>query len=89
MGLGNPYTPSCQSYECRDRNTRKNVTYVLTCRGNHPYFKELKPWFHQMEVEGNHIEKQTYWACEDCIMKCPFYNEFKYIDNYKIRGLMS
>jgi hypothetical protein len=89
MGAGNPYTPSCQSHICADKgNSIKNVTYVLVCKGEHPFSEDMRPWFHQSE--GNPIiEKEIYWACEDCIDRCPFNREFQYIKDYKVRGLMS
>lgn len=88
MGTGNPYTPYCQSYICRDKEARKPVCYVLVSNGKHIFSKEMKPWWHQ--TEGNPmVEREIYWACGDCINECPFKKEFQYTNNYKVKGLMS
>lgn len=90
MGAGNPYSPSCHSYYCRDTeiNNRNNVCYVLKTKGIHMFKDEMKPWFHQ-SVGNPIVEEETYWACEDCINHCPFKGDFKYVKEYKVRGLMS
>lgn len=81
MGTGNPYKPICQNVECL---SDKNVTYILECKGIHPRAKDIKSWWHQQTGDD-----ETYWACEDCIKLCPLADEFTYVENYHVKGLMS